>query len=154
MVISVLKLSSNFSSPPVLLLLAIILRAYVSRVRLSSMSTTRPNEPWPRNRSSVKPETLLAYLSLNGVVEQSAGSKRAVLKFDWRQPISLGASRRRRRVCAIGWAALLRLRACRPVPEPERWRGPRALRNGCVRAASAGLAARKGEREMRLASVL
>ena len=41
-------------------------------------------------------------MSRNGVVEHRDGSKRAVLRLDWRQPIALAS----RRVCD-GWAALL-----------------------------------------------
>ena len=103
MVISVLNDSRSFSSPPVLRLLAMILRAYVSLVFLSSINTTRPKLPCPRKRSSVRPETRLAYFSLNSVVEHNLGSSRAVLRFDCMHPIAskAGASRRRRRVCDI-----------------------------------------------------
>ena len=124
MVISVLKDSSNFSSPPVRRLFAIIFKAYVSLVFLSSINTTRPKLPCPRKRSSVRPETRLAYFSLNSVVEHNLGSSRAVLRFDCMHPIAskAGASRRRRRVC-------------------DRWGCPPAL---CARAARAGAAAMGG----------
>ena len=132
-VISVRSDSRSFSSPPVRRRLAMIFRAYVSLDCLSSIKTTLPNEPCPRNRSSVRPETFLAYFSWKGVVEHKLGSSRAVLRLDWRQPIS-------RRVCD-GWAALL----CRAGAAAMEGGGGFAKR---VRNCSLGrLAARNGVSE-------
>ena len=47
--------------------------------------------------------------------------------------------------CAIGGLPAVLVQAA--VPEPQRWRGPGALRNGFVRAGSGNLASRKGVSE-------